>query len=277
MANSAKTAPNYEVELLCRERPTINKKSLLRALKKRRPDMDDGDPDPSSNLPLFRCPAHPTDKSLGHVKILVAVRDAPPDPRNYEPALQQSWQFPEARTRSALCRAAVVVNFKGSSSLPREKRLELYQDCVAAAVELVPCEAVCWAPSGRMVDPQTLLANLADGDYPRLFNGAVNVRLINVAGSPGALVMDTVGLAWFDVPDVQCHFKQLDPNLVGPHLYDLALYLFKRGDVIRDGQTVDGIPKGAQWRCHHEPSMTKLAREVLDLDPGPPFAVGRTN
>jgi hypothetical protein len=275
MAEPGKFAHSYHVELLCQGRPNLPKRALLEALAKRCPGAAPLDGNPDAGVLHFAHPNHQA--SFGSVsipaQILIAERQMPPEAQEYEPAIRQSWQFPEARDRVKRLSAAVVVIDQMASSLPRQQRLELFQDCVAATLEVVPCEAICWVASQRLVDPQVFLAELAQEGYPRLFAGAINVRLFNVAGATRTMVMDTLGLAAFGLPDIQCHFQQLDPNAVAPLLYDAGLYLFNNGDVIADGNTVSGVPREAKWRCRHATALVGPERTVLDLRPEPPYAV----
>ncbi len=276
MAQPGQLAHCYHVELLCAGRPALPKRALLEALARRCPGVVPADSSTDAGSLHFAHPGHQA--RLASVSIpaqtLIADRQGPPSPQEYEPAVRQSWHFPEARQRVARASAVVVVIDQMASTLPRQERLELFQDSVAATLEVVPCEAICWVPSQRIVDPEVFLAELARPGYPRLFAGAVNVRLFNVAGQSGALVMDTLGLAAFGLPDLQCHFRGLAPNDVAPLLYDAALYLFDNGDVIADGHTVAGVPRGAKWLCRHGPSLIAPERAVLGLRPEPPFAVG---
>ena len=55
----------------------------------------------------------------------------------------------------------------------------------------------------------------------------------------------------------------------------MAYYLFERGDVIKDGETVPGVLDRDRWRCQHEMAMVGPERVVLDLDPGGPYATGK--
>jgi hypothetical protein len=85
--------------------------------------------------------------------------------------------------------------------------------------------------------------------------------------------MDTLGLAALGLPDLQCHFHGLEVNEVAGLLYNTAWYVFENGDVIEDGQTVDGVD-GHRWRCQHEVALVPPEREVLDINPGPRYAAG---
>ncbi len=57
-------------------------------------------------------------------------------------------------------------------------------------------------------------------------------------------------------------------------LYNAAYYLFEHGDVIDDGDTIQGIPTDQRWTCQHELALAEPEREVIDINPGPPYAAG---
>lgn len=58
-------------------------------------------------------------------------------------------------------------------------------------------------------------------------------------------------------------------------LYNTAAYVFRHGDVIEDGHTVEGLTPNDKWVCQHEVALAGPEREVLDIAPGAPFAAGR--
>jgi hypothetical protein len=51
-------------------------------------------------------------------------------------------------------------------------------------------------------------------------------------------------------------------------LYTYAAYVFERGDVLADGNTVEGVIPGTKWRCCHEAALVGPERVVVDLHPG---------
>ncbi len=112
------------------------------------------------------------------------------------------------------------------------------------------------------------------GEEDALLLGLVNVRMFRIEGTDGDIVMDTMGLTALGLPDLQCHYNGLPPARVAAEMYNIANYLFERGDVIEDGHTVEGLEKDQRWRCQHEASLVKPQRMVLDLNPGAPFAAG---
>src|SRR2546429_2545599 len=75
------------------------------------------------------------------------------------------------------------------------------------------------------------------------------------------VVMDTLGLQVFGLPDLQCHCHDLELPRLAAYLRNAGNYIFDRGDVIRDGDTIEGMQPGEKWR--------RLQGEGLN-PPGPP-------
>ncbi|CAN5925328.1 hypothetical protein BH11MYX4_BH11MYX4_24470 [soil metagenome] len=191
-----------------------------------------------------------------------------------EPALQQTRDWPAVREIVARAKRQVLVTDLMSSSLPAPRRLEVFQRALAAVVSAMRPRAIAWTAAGKLVDPARFLEAMDSRDpSDRLFL-ALNVRMFSVGNRPGESVMDTMGLASLGLPDLQVHSMGLEPDDVARHLFNSAYYLLEKGDVIADGQTIDGIPRGTKWRCQHEASLVGPSRVVLDIDPGPPFAAG---
>jgi hypothetical protein len=186
-------------------------------------------------------------------------------------ALDQCRDWPAAAAAVARARAAV----KLVDELPSEERLEPFVARVAAAVAKLPCVAVWWLPAERLVEPAAVAAAARAHDPLRV---ALNVRLFHVEKArPDERVIDTVGLAAFGLPDVQCHFFGLDAAAVGALVEDTARYVFAEGDVIGDGDTVPGPEAGggAPWACRREVALVDPPRDVLDLGPPPPYGARR--
>lgn len=191
-----------------------------------------------------------------------------------EDLIGQTWDFPEARAALAACRYRVDVNEMLTTGLERFERLELFYGVVQAALRVIPCRAFGWPSGQRIVSTEAFLKARQPGGGPLLFP-AINVRMFNVQGrAQGEMLMDTMGMPVFGLPDVQCHYIGLEPQRVAGLLYNAATYLFEEGDVIQDGHTIEGIEPGQKWRCQHEVSLSKPEREVLDINPGPPYAAG---
>lgn len=78
-----------------------------------------------------------------------------------------------------------------------------------------------------------------------------NVRMVNLRGvADGWLLMDTVGLAQLDLPDIEAAFPEtaFRPDEVSRFLRNVSLYVAGCGDVFEDGHTIDG-PGDVRWRA----------------------------
>lgn len=183
-----------------------------------------------------------------------------------ETDLSQTWDFPEAaETLSRVTAQLTVAELLGMAHTA-PARIAAFSSVLRAAIEALDPTAL-WAPhSQQLIRPRTFLENQ--------LAAFVNVRMFNIEGSEGAIVMDTVGLHIFRLPDIQCHFRRLDPSAVANILYNTAAYLVEEGDVIEDGDTISGIRRRETWRCQHEMALIEPERVVLDINTGRRHAVG---
>jgi hypothetical protein len=270
-------ASPYGVELLCERPPEVRKRDLLRAIKARCPGAAPLDGKEDSSLLSFIHPDHPVRFREGELpaQTFVSPTDKPFEVTEaLEAAAEQSWGFPGAREALARCRGVLMVTDLMSSTLEYRERLALFQNVLAGVLEVVPALAVHWQPSQKLVEPGRFLDAHREGGAALFFAGAVNVRLFNISNEPGDMLMDTMGLARLGLPDLQCHFRGLDPNQVARVLYDTSYYVFGQGDVIADGHTVAGASPESRWLCRHESALVGPERMVLDLNPGQLFAAG---
>jgi hypothetical protein len=159
-----------------------------------------------------------------------------------------------------------------SCGLEYRERLDLFQQSLLAVLSTVSCQAIYWKSAQRIINPKSFLES-AKGDAFSLFmSGAVNVRMYSVEGVDDGNVMDTLGLAPLGIPDLQCHFRGLDKDLVAKMLYNTAWYLFENGDIISDGSTVVGLDGRSRWRCQHGTALVAPERQVIDVAPGSDFS-----
>jgi hypothetical protein len=190
------------------------------------------------------------------------------DESDFREALDQTGDWPDASKTLARCGHRLLVTDLLSSTLPYQDRLDLIWVMVKAVAQATGPLVCHWQRSGKLVDPGRL------GNDP--LYAALNVRLFRVeSGRDGECVMDTLGLAALGVRDVQCHFSGLEPGRVAAWLHSVGRYLYENGDVIGDGHTLQGLEPAHKWRCQHTRALVAPTREVVDVDPGEPFAVGR--
>ena len=269
-------APTYGVELLYRQAPKLTKPTVLKALRKRCPNVQPLDPSEKDDLLAFVHPDHPVELRDATVaaQILIAQTEQTITPLTLQPALQQSWNFPQARDAVKGATASILFTDVMAAGLDPQARLDVFTRSLLGFLELAPPEAIHWRPSQQIVNPIAYLHAAKESPAALFFKGAVNVRLFNIQGAAAETVMDTLGLAALGLPDLQCHFRNLEPGDVARTLYNLSLYIFQQGDVIDDGHTVEGVQAGSKWRAQHEDALVEPKRVVLDLDPGAPYAAG---
>ena len=124
---------------------------------------------------------------------------------------------------------------------------------VATALLEVPGAICYYNPNGEVLrDATTLAASLKYGDDEGVapLDAWCNVRLANV--NDGWLVMDTVGNDQLDRPDIElCLFKEkgYDLSQIDGFLRNVTEYLLANGEVLKDGDTMDGL--GVKWKFHH--------------------------
>lgn len=289
-------APVWMVELLYRHKPILNQERLYAKMQKYTGEarLDEHAPKGARDRDPVVSEAHSGERTrqdfepllFYHSNYMVQYRDGvvpaqtcilpserPPEAALYEAALQQSWHWPDARQVVGGCRYSLLLTDFCAEGLNYKERLKLFQSALCALLETAPCEAIYWKTSGKLVQPEEYLRAISEGEW---LHGAMNVRLYKAegdgTGQPEMLV-DTCGLAAMGVPDLQCHFTGLDPNEVATILVDLAYYLYERGDIIRDGETI-GSAESQRWRCEHQHSLNEPRRRVIDLNPGEPYSAG---
>jgi hypothetical protein len=179
----------------------------------------------------------------------------------------------QTRDSSAANAAAATAThaLKLVEPLPAAERLLPFCEHVLATANRFPPRAILWTPAQRILSRDQLQQALDDDDATRV---AVNVRLFHVEEAPGEWVEDTMGLSPLGLPDVQCHFVNLEPADVAAVLFVVGRYLIEEGGVISEGDTFPGVDE-ATWTCHLEESLLDPPRDVIDLEPPSPFAARR--
>ncbi|GEM_PF-395009 len=204
----------------------------------------------------------------------VLPSDQQPEMEAFETAIQQSWHWPDAGQTVSECRYSLLLNDFCASGLPYKERLQLNNSVLRALLETAPCDAVYFRASDKLVEPSAYLAALEEG---QLLYGALNVRFYNVnreESERSEMLVDTLGLAALGIPDVQCHYYDLEPNEIASFVGDIGYYLFHNGDIISDGETV-GPTEHEKWFCEHQYALAAPQRVVLDLNPGLEHYAGR--
>lgn len=203
----------------------------------------------------------------GEVPVQVTLSEGPVfQPQLVGEALQQTWDWPEARERVSESTCAVVVSDLLAGGLARQDRLRLIHAMVGAVIQQAMPVALHWVPSQRIVEPAFYHESLHHGGG--LADAVTNVRLYRIGdGVEGETVMDTLGLAPFGLPDLQIHFTGLDPGALAPVLLSYTEYLFDKGDVLDEDALVRGIEESHEWGVRRQRALAPPARDVVDIRP----------
>lgn len=197
-------------------------------------------------------------------------------PGGLERACAQSWRWSGAKeavldhTAALRLRTSYIFGAGGTAPIipedydPKEELLFLTN--LAAKFSELPGAICYFDPSGEILLPYTCLLDSLrhheTHDLPPL-DAWTNVRLFNLTDDWA--LMDCVGLAQLDACDHEVAFpKQLaEPQDVDSFIRNVALYLLKKGDIIKDGDTIDG-PANLKWQARHfEAGLNDPARRVL--------------
>ena len=189
----------------------------------------------------------------------------------------QFWDCPNGVELLDSCPWQVMICDFMDAGLPVLERTNILADLLEVALELFPtCTAVFSHLSGKLLTMEDARKNPYSGPV-RYFHFGVNARLFNVQGGGGEseMIVDTLGLYVLGIPDMQYHFRDLDPNAVVNHAYNTAIYQFENDSPIESGHTIDGFEPGSRWKCQYEHSLVQPVRHVLDVSIGDFAAGGR--
>ncbi len=283
----------YAVDLLFSKEPRIEKERLLHVLQSAAPDIEPLESDRLApgdfpvtlpgygelRLYAFSHTSHNVEYADGRAapaQLLLIPGERRGVGLDIQDAVQQSWAFPDAAHAVASARFPVLVTDLWARGLPYKERLSIFLIALRAIVEYLEPVAIHWRASQRIDSPRIFLELLDDAEAHPLLAGPLNVRLLNIADASSRrnTLMDTMGLAPFELPDIQCHFYDLEVNEMAEYLYETGIYIFEEGDVIQDGDTVVGLREEEQWICEHEDALVPPARVVLDVNPGTRLAAG---
>jgi hypothetical protein len=149
---------------------------------------------------------------------------------------------------------------------------------LATSVLNVPGALCYFNPNGEVLRDKAGLCETSDfGMEHRLppLDAWSNIRMFNI-NADWSLV-DTVGNGQLDIPDAEAcfHSQSYDFNQVDNFLRNVSLYLLKNGEIIKDGNTMDG-PGGVRWQVHQfdnglcDPPRRVLRWLPMDDHPIPP-------
>ena len=180
-------------------------------------------------------------------------------------AFQQNWHWAEAEEAAAACRFEFLTSDFMSRTLDYKTRLTLFMEFLVAVTRSTSPQAVYSVAAQKIIEPDDLIDSWTNPDQ-RALHGLVNVRLFNIGnGTAGEILMDTVGLHLLGLPDFQIRFAGLDEGAVGQALWNYAYYVYEHGDIIADGNTIQGVTPQSKWKCERQIAAVAPERVVIHL------------
>lgn len=187
--------------------------------------------------------------------------------------LEQTWTWPDAGACLSGAPYELLAESEDLSGHGPQLELAGFQTFLWGLLDTLRPAALIWPRAQKALSPDQLRGMLED-QGPGCPHAAMNVRLFQVPdGLPGETLMDTCGMAAFDLPDVQIHFRDLAPEQLAPYLLQLCSYLFGAGDVIETGHEVPGLEDGVTWECRRAVAFVEPERPALELVPHAPHDI----
>ncbi len=268
--------PTYGLELLGTEPFSLDDPKLISAMKRELGNVVHV-PTAGPDSALFACHDFPVKLADAEVvaQIVLFRTEATIDPSSKESTerLAQSWRCPDAAAILNKCKHQILITDMFSSTLSHTVRMNLMTRALKAVLPVLPVDLISWTPTQQYLVPKQFLdASNEPAQDPTI--GFLNVRFFTLSDHPGDMIMDTLGLTAYGLTDLQIHYRELDPSKVAACLAAIGAYLFEKGDVIKPGETVQGLTPEDKWLCRHEDSLLSPKRMVLDINPGHGFAAG---
>jgi hypothetical protein len=178
----------------------------------------------------------------------------------------QSWSWPDAEQEVPGCSHRILVTEVVASGFEPKPRVESFQRVLRLLAAETGPAAIRWLHNSHWRSPDEL-----EAAHP--LAGPVNMRFFLVSNDEGAMVVDSLGMYQLGLPDVQVHFRDVDPNVLVELAFNVAAYLYEHGPVIQSKAQLNG-PEGMKFTATWEDSLLPPLRTVIDLDPGTPYSAG---
>lgn len=266
-------AETYSVELYMKKEPVILENDLLENIKKYCGNVEIASRQENNIIFAFMDEVLEYKNMSVPVSIVISKIYDKPDILKLKKSLEQSENF-KNKEEIEECSYRIIVTDIMAIGLEYSKRIEIFQKALYAITELISCEGIHFQLTEQVMSRDEYLGNNPfNEDYDLLF-GILNVRLFNIEGKEDEYLMDTLGLSVIGLCDLQCHFKNLDPNQVIDILYSYGYYIFDNSEAADNLKEIDGIDEMEKWKCEHEASLAEPKRVVMDINPGREFSGG---
>jgi len=239
--------------------PKLDARTLLAAVRRSRLDADLVDGERGAILISYRDihEQYPESRSAPLVNaITTAVAD-----QSARDLTHTTW--PGAGEALGNCRYSLLVTEFLGREVDSTVRLAVFQAVLSAVVSATAPAATWWPASEQALEPA-----YAAEDPMR---GVVNLRNFPDPDDEDVAVLDTIGMAQLGLPDLQCHYRYLNTDLLAVRFIDLARGM--AGGATPPTAAIRGITMHQRWPVQSAPALRAPVRPVLTVDPGAPFAV----
>ena len=255
-------------KLLFLDKPNFNSNQVLSEVKKHFENVEHSF---SENSLIFSFPDHPiqfVDATIPAQCTIMIPDQGKSEVELPDAAFQQNWHWPEANQTARNCTYEILVTDLMSRTLPYKERLNIFMDFLVAVIKITQPNAVYSSSAQKILNPTDII-NIWGTDKIQILCAICNVRLYNAGSSTGhkELLMDTVGLHTIGLPDFQIRFSAADENEIANLLWTYAYYAYEFGDIIVDGNTLEGLKAGSKWKCEKQLSLVGPERVVINVTP----------
>lgn len=266
-------AETYSVELYMKEKPVILENNLLENIKKYCGNVEISSRQENNIIFAFMDHILEYKNMSAPASIVISKIYDKPDILKLKKSLEQSGNL-KNKEEIEKCSYRIIVTDIMAIGLEYSKRIEIFQKALYAIVECIPCEGIHFQLIEQVMSSDEYLGNNPFNENYDLLFGILNVRLFNIEGKEDEYLMDTLGLSAVGLCDLQCHFKNLDPNQLLDILYSYGYYIFDNSEAADNLNEIDGINEKEKWKCEHEVSLAEPKRVVMDINPGGEFSGG---
>lgn len=214
-------------------------------------------------------------KSISPLLNLCCCTDFDPQDKLDIMITSQMWDCTDEQKRDIpeKCRYQVLATDMLGGALSYAPRADMLMNYLDALVELYPeCRAVFFPTAGKIFPAD----RIRSGDVPknqRFLTYAVNRRFFNITGTEDEMIVDTLGMSFLELPDLQYHFRGFDVNEIICHAMNMLIYIFENDNPIKNGDTIDSISGGilnreVMWKCQYEDALIQPVRPVIDVNTG---------
>jgi hypothetical protein len=253
------------VKLLYIDKPNVDAEKILSEIKKYFAKVET----PIEGNPLlFSFPEVQFEliDAIIPAQCLVSILDQKyPEIQVPDVAFQQNWHWQEANDTAKSCKYELLVTDLMTRTLEYKQRLNLFMNFLVAVTKATNPDIIYSVFGQKLIKPIDLTNNW-DQEEKQVLYGICNVRLYNLIDE-NELLMDTIGLNSIGLPDFQIKFKGYEANEVANLLWNYAYYIYEQGDVIENGNTLEGIVSGSKWKCERQVSILDHERIVINVQP----------